>query len=123
MLLDERGVDLGSVRPLLGVVQGARTPRQAVETVGMSSRRVVVAGTVQGVGFRWSARTQAERLGVRGWVRNRDDGRVEALLTGDDDAVEELLAWFRAGPPGAVVTSADVEVAEDEALDGFAIRH
>ncbi|ROS23826.1 acylphosphatase [Cellulomonas sp. PhB150] len=89
----------------------------------MSSRRVVVHGSVQGVGFRWSARAEAERLGVRGWVRNEDDGSVEAFLTGADEAVEELVAWFRAGPPGAVVTSTDVQAAEGEGAEGFSIRH
>lgn len=88
----------------------------------MSSRRVVVAGTVQGVGFRWSARAEAQRLGVRGWVRNRDDERVEAVLSGEAAAVDELVAWFRTGPPGAVVTSLEVEAAEEAEADGFSIR-
>jgi acylphosphatase len=88
----------------------------------MSSRRVVVTGSVQGVGFRWSARAEAERLGVRGWVRNRDDGGVEAHLGGDDEAVERLVAWFRTGPPGAVVTSVEVQDADKPDAAGFSIR-
>lgn len=66
-------------------------------------RRLLISGVVQGVGFRWSARREAERLGVRGWVRNRRDGRVEALVAGDPDAVAGFVAWCRQGPPSARV--------------------
>ena len=69
---------------------------------------VVVTGRVQGVGFRDSLRAQALRSGVRGWVRNRRDGSLEALFQGDAAAVEALLAWTRRGPPAARVD--DVEV-------------
>ena len=64
---------------------------------------VSVAGRVQGVGFRDALRSQALRHGVRGWVRNRRDGSVEAVFQGEDAAVEALLAWTRKGPPAARV--------------------
>ena len=64
---------------------------------------VVVIGRVQGVGFRDSLRAQALRHGIRGWVRNRGDGSVEAVFQGDAAAVEALLAWTRRGPPAARV--------------------
>jgi len=68
---------------------------------------VVVAGLVQGVSFRASMKDAAIRFGVEGWVRNRDDGAVEALVQGEEANVERLLAWARMGPPGAEVISLD----------------
>ena len=76
------------------------------------SLRVVVRGRVQGVGFRWSCARQAHSLGVHGWVANRRDGSVEAVVEGDPDAVQRWVAWAREGPVGAVVR--DVEVVEQE---------
>jgi acylphosphatase len=69
----------------------------------MVTRQIRVRGRVQGVGFRYSLRREAERAGVRGWVRNRRDGSVEALLQGDAEAVARLVAWARHGPPAARV--------------------
>lgn len=65
--------------------------------------RGVCRGRVQGVGFRLSMAREARRLGVRGWVRNRDDGAVEFLAAGAQDAVAQLLGWAQGGPPGARV--------------------
>ena len=72
-------------------------------------RGVVVRGRVQGVWFRESARRRADELGVAGWVRNNDDGSVEAQLEGAPDRVYELVAWFHRGPSRARVDSVDVE--------------
>ena len=77
------------------------------------SYKVVVSGRVQGVSFRASMKDAALRFGVEGWVRNRDDGAVEALIQGEDADVGRLLAWARMGPPGAEVLSLDREL-----LDG-----
>jgi len=74
------------------------------------AKHLVISGRVQGVGFRYSMSEEAERLGVTGWVRNRRDGTVEAVIDGAPDAVERLLAWARRGPRGASV--ADVRVTE-----------
>ena len=74
--------------------------------------RLRISGNVQGVGYRlWAMRTAA-RLGLRGWVRNRFDGSVEALLTGNPDAVAAMTEACREGPRGARVT--DVTAAPDE---------
>ncbi len=67
-------------------------------------------GLVQGVGFRASLRAEALRLGLSGWVRNRDDGAVEAVAAGPAEEVEALVAWARRGPADA--RGADVQVSE-----------
>jgi len=77
-----------------------------------TTRHLKISGRVQGVGFRYSMRVEARRLGVTGWVRNRHDGSVEAVAQGPAEAVEALLEWSRHGPPGARVT--DVQVGTDE---------
>jgi len=89
---------------------------------GVVARHVVVEGHVQGVFFRDSCAGEARRQGVAGWVRNRGDGRVEAWLEGDAQAVENLVEWCRRGPPHARVTG--IEVAEDSpaGLEGFGIQ-
>ena len=74
------------------------------------TRRLQIRGRVQGVWFRESMRLEAERLGVTGWVRNRMDGSVEALVQGSSYAVEAMTRWARRGPEAAQVT--DVEVGE-----------
>ena len=69
----------------------------------------VVDGRVQGVYYRASTQEQARALGLRGWVRNLPDGRVELRAQGTRGRVEALLAWCRKGPPSARVASVDVD--------------
>lgn len=89
----------------------------------MPSLRLRIAGRVQGVGFRYSMRDEAARRGVRGWVRNRRDGSVEALLQGNSGELEALVAWARQGPPGARVTDVRSIPADDEPEhSGFELR-
>ncbi len=85
--------------------------------------RVVVSGIVQGVFFRSSTRDAAVRAGVRGFVRNLPDGRVEAVLQGEREAVEKVIAFMRTGPPGAFVEEASVDWrVAGETWNGFSIR-
>lgn len=84
-------------------------------------RRLVVHGQVQGVGFRWACAREAERLGVRGWVRNRPDGTVEVVVEGEPDAVRGLVEWAGTGPRHAGVAAVDVAEEDPEGLDGFRI--
>ncbi len=84
------------------------------------ARRLVIAGRVQGVGFREATVDAARAAGVVGWVRNRADGTVEVLAQGSSDAVDRLVAWCRRGPPLARVTGVEVVPAVvDASLDGF----
>ncbi len=69
---------------------------------------VIIGGRVQGVGYRDALRLEAERLGVTGWVRNRTDGSVEAVIQGRRVALEALLQWARCGPPAARVSGLQV---------------
>ena len=75
------------------------------------TRRLAIHGRVQGVWFRESMRIEAERLGVTGWVRNRMDGSVEAIVQGSREAVEAITRWSRRGPEAAQVTGVDVSEA------------
>lgn len=85
-------------------------------------RRVVAHGRVQGVFFRDSARARANAHGVSGWVRNRDDGAVEAVLEGQREAVERVTRFFETGPPSARVEGLEVDEEPPEGLTGFKVR-
>jgi acylphosphatase len=85
-------------------------------------RRVIVHGRVQGVFFRDSMGRLAQQRGVSGWVANRWDGTVEAVLEGDDEAVERLVEFAHQGPRGAQVESVEVFTEEPEGLSGFTVR-
>jgi DNA ligase D-like protein (predicted 3'-phosphoesterase) len=84
--------------------------------------RVVIGGTVQGVGFRESARDTASELGVMGWVRNEQDGTVAVHGEGPPAAIDELIAFLRKGPPGATVLDVSVDEVRVEGHEQFAIR-
>jgi acylphosphatase len=68
-------------------------------------RNLRIHGRVQGVGYRWSLSAEAKRLGLTGWVRNRRDGSVEALVSGPPEAIDALVVWAHRGPPMARVDS------------------
>jgi acylphosphatase len=78
------------------------------------TRRLVARGRVQGVWFRESMRMEADRLGVSGWVCNRRDGSVEAVVQGAPDAVESIIGWARRGPSEALVDAVEVSEASGE---------
>lgn len=78
--------------------------------------RLRITGQVQGVGYRAAFQRQASSLQLSGWVRNRRDGSVEALVEGDAAALEAIVAWARRGPPGASVAAVQREVAAPEQI-------
>jgi acylphosphatase len=83
---------------------------------------ILVSGRVQGVFFRDSAREQAEELGLSGWVRNTEDGRVEAVFEGESGAVRQMIDWCESGPSSADVDDVSVEQETPEGLSGFEVR-
>ena len=88
----------------------------------MKAVRLRITGRVQGVGYRLWAVRQADALGLRGWVRNRRDGSVEAVVIGDDGAVEQVIEGCRQGPLGAHVSDVAVSDAEDDGSERFTAR-
>lgn len=83
---------------------------------------MVVSGEVQGVFFRETTRRRADSLEVTGWVTNRDDGTVEAVIEGPDDAVGQMVEFCREGPGNAIVESVEVTEEDEEGLSGFRVR-
>jgi len=75
----------------------------------LARKHVVVSGRVQGVFFRGHAQREAMALGLKGWVKNRPDGRVEAVVEGDATAVSEMLRWFHQGSPMSRVDAVEVK--------------
>ncbi len=93
------------------------------EAEPLKAVHVVVSGMVQGVYFRASTRQVAAGMGLTGWVRNRHDGAVEAVIQGSPPAVDAMVDWCRNGPPHARVDTLDCdEIGVDRSLAGFGIR-
>ncbi len=88
----------------------------------MKAVDVLVSGRVQGVSFRAYTRDQARSLGVRGWIRNEDDGSVAAHFEGAEEAVDALVAWCRTGPSYAAVERVTTAPSISSGTDDFTIR-
>ena len=82
------------------------------------TKRLTIEGLVQGVGFRFFVQRKARALAITGWVRNRMDGSVEAVIQGNPEAVDALIALARTGPSSARVTNVSVRDADGE-FTGF----
>ena len=89
---------------------------------GVTARLLQIHGQVQGVGYRAAMQREADRLQLSGWVRNRSDGSVEALVCGPAAQVEQIIAWARHGPLYAAVMQVVVSEAEAPAGGSFEIR-
>ena len=83
---------------------------------------VLVSGEVQGVNFRGATQEKAEELGLNGWVRNLQDGRVEAVFEGGSETVRQMIEWCKSGPSSADVDEVSVEQETPEGLSGFGVR-
>ncbi|HJV87846.1 MAG TPA: acylphosphatase [Noviherbaspirillum sp.] len=84
------------------------------------ARHLRIIGLVQGVGYRASFERQARALNLSGWVRNRTDGSVEAMVNGSPDAIEKIIAWAGRGPAVAQVREVVVNDADDgDVVDGY----
>jgi len=92
--------------------------------MAQAARHVRVLGHVQGVFFRVWAQGQARELGVNGWIRNRPDGSVEALVAGEEDCVARMIERMRSGPANARVDDVEVDEVEPAELSHrFEVRH
>jgi acylphosphatase len=103
-----------------GVLPVTDPPRNGANDVARA--HVVISGRVQGVFFRHETSRRARSRGVKGWVRNLPDGRVEAVFEGARDSVESLIGWCRAGPSMAEVSSVEVEWQEPKRESSFSVH-
>lgn len=83
---------------------------------------VYISGRVQGVFYRANTRRKADELGIDGWVRNLDDGRVEAVFEGPPEAIESMIEWCHTGSPAAEVSDVAVTEESPTGLTGFEIK-
>ena len=94
--------------------------------MSFSKAHLIISGRVQGVGFRMFTKIKAENLGLSGWVRNLKDGRVEVVLVGPEEKIEEMLSWLKQGSPlarvGEVRIKSEKAVRKDPFFGQFEIR-
>jgi acylphosphatase len=88
----------------------------------MPTYHLIITGKVQGVWYRESARKEAERFQITGWIRNNPDGSVEAVVTGQEEALREFTNWCRKGPLLAKVSGLVAELLEEQAFPSFEVR-
>ena len=85
---------------------------------------VLISGRVQGVFFRLSTKQKAEQLGLKGWVRNKPDGNVEAIFEGPEEIINEVIEWCHRGPPLSKVTNVEIKKQKTtNAFEDFSIRY
>ncbi len=90
----------------------------------MIREHLMIRGRVQGVMFRGALQREAQDRGIRGWCRNCPDGSVEAILEGDEGAVQRVVAWSHQGPPAAKVTCVEIDEEPYKGeFDSFQIRY
>lgn len=87
----------------------------------MPTVHIKISGKVQGVFFRASGREVAEKLGLTGWIKNTEDGNVEALATGSEAQLGEFTEWCKAGPEKAIVTHVEITAQEEQLFSGFGV--
>ena len=105
---------VANARPRAGQMAIIRRKANPAKARMQHTRHLVIVGHVQSVGFRYAMVMKAAEIGITGWVRNRSDGAVEAIVQGSPEAVARMLAWARHGPRSARVERVEVEPAEGE---------
>src|SRR5690606_1449570 len=122
MMIDALARGGPSPKPPLRSLLGATMPNNLPTATDTAYRHLITSPRVHGVFSRASMVEAAQALGVAGWVRNRRDGTVEAVLAGESQAVAALLAWARQGPAQARVDQVQVELGNEENHVGFTAR-
>ncbi|MEF8846868.1 MAG: acylphosphatase [Candidatus Paceibacterota bacterium] len=90
----------------------------------MSKAHLLISGRVQGVTFRASTKKKAQSLGLKGWVRNTEDGKVETVVEGEQEKIEKLIDWCKQGPSLAKVQNIEVDWKEEqEGFSNFEVRY
>ena len=89
----------------------------------MKRVHVIIYGRVQGVWFRAHTKKIADKLGIKGWVRNLPDGSVEAVFEGNEESIEEMIKWCHQGPPLARVDRVEINYEEPKGERNFEIRY
>jgi len=87
----------------------------------MPTKHLLIRGKVQGVFYRASAKNFAQDLKITGWIKNTDDGYVEALVSGTESQLENFIDWCKQGPPDAIVTHVHVEEITGQLFEKFSI--
>lgn len=87
----------------------------------MPTVHLIIKGKVQGVFFRATAKDVAEKIGVKGWVKNSEEGNVEARINGSEKQVQKFIDWCRVGPKRAIVSAVEIINTEEESFDTFKI--
>ncbi len=82
---------------------------------------IIVEGKVQGVFYRATAKEMADEIGVKGWVKNKEDGNVEIVASGLEQEVEDFINWCRKGPKRAVVTNLIITPLQNQAFEKFEV--
>lgn len=82
---------------------------------------LLISGKVQGVFYRAKAKGEAENLGIKGWIKNTPDRRVEAVVNGNDQPLKQFVEWCKQGPATAIVTNVDVTEVPEQKFEEFEI--
>lgn len=87
----------------------------------MPTVHLIVSGRVQGVFFRATAKDVADEIGITGWVKNAEDGNVEAMASGTNEQLQKFIDWCKKGPPKAIVTDVNIASVNDEVFEKFSV--
>ncbi|MEO7802183.1 MAG: acylphosphatase [Ginsengibacter sp.] len=89
----------------------------------MTTIHITIKGKVQGVFYRDSAKNQADKLGLTGWIKNTDDGNVEVMISGDNIELDQFVQWCKLGSDKSKVEGVSFDTVDDKKFSGFTISH